>query len=278
MLVGLYLAIALFIAVLMHLKGQQLSTSLPFLFSQGLGKPQSHSLVGGFLAASGPVNRAWRFGHILFANSFQVLISFLYLFYNNILTCQVAADEFIRFLDKKKGKKALRVSSPKALQRSSFFLSLPWRYGVPQMALFTALHWLVSQSIFVVQTSAYRIAPTMSRVPTTDATRLGFSCVGIFWVVILATSLIATLFGHSYFRKYPTVPADFPRMATNSAAIDVVCRPAQGDTDAHLLPIWLGVVTYGLDYEGEGRVTFSTDKEMKAVDGGVQYELPILRH
>jgi hypothetical protein len=43
--------------------------------------------------------------------------------------------------------------------------------------------------------------------------------------------------------------------------------------DAHLLPIWLGVVTCGLDYEGEGLVTLSTDENMKAVSGRVQYDL-----
>jgi hypothetical protein len=44
--------------------------------------------------------------------------------------------------------------------------------------------------------------------------------------------------------------------------------------DVHLLLIWLGDVTYGLEYEGMGQVTFSTDKNMKAISGGAQYELP----
>lgn len=56
-------------------------------------------------------------GHVLFANMFQVLISLEYLFYNNILTSQVVADDFFRFLA---DKKALRVSSPRnLLQRST---------------------------------------------------------------------------------------------------------------------------------------------------------------
>lgn len=181
MLVGLFIALALFISTTLHLKGQSLPTDLLYLFSQGMGRARSHSLVGGFLAASGAISRSWRFGHILFANSFQVLVSFLYLFYNNILTSQVVADEFIRFLDKD-GKKALRVSSPQnSIQRSSYFLSLPWKYAIPQIIAFMLLHWLVSQSIFIVLTSAWNIVPDKARVPSTDATRLGFSCAGIFW-------------------------------------------------------------------------------------------------
>ena len=173
MLIGILIAIALLVATIMHLKGQRLPTDLPWIFSQGVGRAQSHSLVGGFLAASGAVSRAWRFGHILFANSFQVLVSFLYLFYNNILTRQVVADEFIRFLDKNEGKKPLRVSSPtNSVQRSSYFLSLPWKYAVPQMIAFMLLHWLVSQSIFVVLTSAWNIAPAKEQLPDMDATRL----------------------------------------------------------------------------------------------------------
>ena len=277
MLVGLLIAVALLVATFMHLKGQRLPTDLHFIFAQGVGRPQSHSLVGGILAASGAVSRAWRFGHILFANSFQVLVSFLYLFYNNILTRQVAANEFLRFLDPDRDRKGLRVSSPKnSQQRSSYFLSLPWRYAIPQMMAFMLLHWLVSQSIFIVLTSAWNIAPEPAPMPSENATRLGFSCAGIFLVLIVATTLVLGLAANSV-RKYRCkVPGFFPRMATNSAAIEAVCRPARDDYDAHLFPVKLGVVAPGPHYSGDckGRITFSSDREIQAPRGGVLYELP----
>jgi hypothetical protein len=228
MLIGLFVAVALLVATLMHLKGQRLPADLRFIFSQGVGRPQSHSLVGGILAARGAVSRAWRFGHILFANSFQVLVSFLYLFYNNILTRQVAADEFLRFLDGDTDRKALRVSSPKnSEQRSSYFLSLPWKYAIPQMIAFMLLHWLVSQSIFIVLTSAWNISPEEAPVPNDNSTRLGFSCAGIFLVLIVATTLVLGLVTNSVRRYSCKVPGFFPRMATNSAAIYAVSRPAR---------------------------------------------------
>lgn len=277
MLIGLFIAAALLVATLMHLKGQRLPTDLPFLFSQGVGRPQSHSLVGGILAASGAVSRAWRFGHILFANSFQVLVSFLYLFYNNILTRQVAANEFLGFLDADIDRKAVRVSSPKnSEQRSSYFLSLPWRYAVPQMIAFMVLHWLVSQSIFIVLTSAWTIVPEPAPLPNDNATRLGFSCAGIFLVLIVATTLVLGLVVNSVREYRCKVPDVFPRMATNSAAIDAVCRPAREDYEAYLFPVKLGVVAHGPDYSGicKGRITFSSDTEIQAPQGGVLYELP----
>src|SRR5437764_175972 len=61
---------------------------------------------------------------LLAANAYQLFVSFLYMFHNNILTRQLVADEWTRFL-RPEGKKPLRVSSPVGMQRSSYMLSLP---------------------------------------------------------------------------------------------------------------------------------------------------------
>ena len=233
--------------------------------------------MGGILAASCAVGRPWRFGHVLFANSFQVLVSFLYLFYNNILTRQVAANKFLGVLDEGIDRKALRVSSPKnSEQRSSYFLSLTWRYAIPQIIAFMLLHWLVSQSIFIVLTSAWTIAPEPAPLPNENATRLGFSCAGIFLVLIVATALVLGLVVNSVREYRCKVPDFFPRMATNGTAIDAVCRPARDDYDAYLFLVRLGVVAHGPDYLGDrkGRITFSSDTDIQAPRDAVLYELP----
>ncbi|KAJ7909785.1 hypothetical protein B0H13DRAFT_1616212 [Mycena leptocephala] len=82
------------------------------------------------------------------ANGPQVLVSFIYLSYNNILTRQLVADEWVRFV-RPCGKKPLRVSAPAGMQRSSYFLSLPMRYGVLLMANSMLLHSLISQGLFL---------------------------------------------------------------------------------------------------------------------------------
>jgi hypothetical protein len=52
-------------------------------------------------------------------------------------------------------RKTLRVSAPVGIQRSSYFVSMPLRYGIPLISTMSLLHWLVSQSLFVVATISY---------------------------------------------------------------------------------------------------------------------------
>jgi hypothetical protein len=65
--------------------------------------------MNGVLALENALSNKARVIHVMTANSFQILVSLLYLFYNNILTHQIIADELISFL---REKKALRASIP----------------------------------------------------------------------------------------------------------------------------------------------------------------------
>jgi hypothetical protein len=254
------------------LQKQHLPTSLPALWAQGFGKSNPNSLVRGPMMSRSNLRGADQLFQILFANAFQLLVSFLYLVYNNILTCQVVAGEMMRFLSE---KKALRVSSPKnATQRSSYFLSLPWSYAIPQMTAFVLLHWLVSQSVFTVQTTSYGPGPSGQRIPSTDASRIGYSTFAILLSSLLGSFLVLLLAANSL-RSYPNVPRDLPRMATNSAAIQANCHRPLQDWDAHLYLLRLGVVRHGVELKPgcEGRLTFSSDAEIEEPLGGVSYEI-----
>ena len=46
---------------------------------------------------------------------------------------------------------ALRVSAPQGIQRSSYFLSMPFRYSIPMLAIFSVMHWLLSQATFIIR-------------------------------------------------------------------------------------------------------------------------------
>jgi len=59
---------------------------------------------------------------VLLANSPQVMLSVLYLFYNSILTSMLLEREWNSLGVK---RQALRVSNPKGKQLSTHFLSLP---------------------------------------------------------------------------------------------------------------------------------------------------------
>ncbi len=76
----------------------------------------------------------------------------LYLTYNGLLTCMLVNEEWSGYA---KDRKTLRVSHPKGIQRSSYFISMPMKYGIPLMVANATLHWLVSQSMFVVNTTTY---------------------------------------------------------------------------------------------------------------------------
>ncbi|KAI8181002.1 hypothetical protein KHU50_002735 [Colletotrichum sp. SAR 10_65] len=90
--------------------------------------------------------------NVLLANTPQIVISFVYLFYNNVFTCMVMAHEYARFASV---RKPLRVTRPYGEQRSTFWLQLPYRYIVPIMLIMAFMHWSVSRSIYLVQLEIY---------------------------------------------------------------------------------------------------------------------------
>jgi hypothetical protein len=243
---GILLGLTMLCFALIHLRRLHISIKPSSLAAHGLGRTRPHSIVGGLLSFPNKADKrinSVRAAHVIVANSFQVMISFLYLFYNNILTRQVVAEEMLRFLRKRKG---LRVSSPTNItQRSSHFLSLPWKYAAFQMGAFMVLHWLVSQSIFTVQTRAHSPGPDGPRKPNVDTSRLGFSTIGIILSVGLGGVLTCALVLNSYRSYSIAVPEGFPLMATNSAAIEANCYGPVEDEDAYLYPVQLGVVKEG---------------------------------
>ncbi len=152
----------------MRLKRGGVDMSLSGIWKQGF-KVQATAMTDdlGPFSAAGPGTFARFMVNVLIVNSPQLLISFSYLFYNNILTRQLVANELVRFL-RPDGKKPVRVSSPRGMQRSSYFLSLPWKYSAPLMSLSILLHWLISQSIFLVQSSAFGPGADGARLPVYD--------------------------------------------------------------------------------------------------------------
>jgi len=65
-----------------------------------------------------------------------------------IFTSQLIAREWASYAAK---SNYLRVSVPVGNQRSTYFVSIPYRYGVPIIAVFAVEHWLLSQSTFIIR-------------------------------------------------------------------------------------------------------------------------------
>lgn len=216
------------------------------------------TLNGAFLVAGTTSGSFGSGSNVIIANFFQIFVSFIYLFYNNILTCQLVADEWTRFL-RPDGKKTLRVSSPRGMQRSSYTLSLPFKYSIPLAILMMAIHTLVSQSIFVVSLVGFGPGSNPARLPIFDKSSVGYSPLGMSLSLGLGTVMILALLAHSLTRRYPAVPEDFASMGMSSAAISALCQRPDEDSDASLFPLRLGVIPFtGNDGQETGRLMFST--------------------
>ena len=122
--------------------GQQFK--LPLML--GFGSVDIRALVG--TRASGVV------GNVLFANMGKAFLSIFYVSYNSLLTSLLLAYEWNQYSQHKKG---LRISSnPKGSQRSTYFLQLPYRFSIPFQVIWALLHWLISQSIYLVSLERFR--------------------------------------------------------------------------------------------------------------------------
>jgi len=125
------------------LSGQ--STSLASLAKVDIGAVSSNFLVrvNGNIGAHNSL-----IGYVLLANLPQLVLSAVHLLYNAHFTIMALSKEWSRFSTT---RKTLRVSYPKGAQRSTYFLNLPYRYALPLMFASGTLHWLVSQSLFLVR-------------------------------------------------------------------------------------------------------------------------------
>ena len=106
----------------------------------------------------------------MYANMWQVIVSFIYLGYNALLTCMLVGEEWAGFAHE---RKTLRVTHPRGIQRSSYFVSMPYKYGIPLMVANTVLHILISQSLFIVSIIAYR--PDLVELQDMSYTLVGYS-------------------------------------------------------------------------------------------------------
>ncbi|KAI1470550.1 uncharacterized protein F4812DRAFT_269841 [Daldinia caldariorum] len=262
-----------------RLKSQGMDIS--FLDIWSLGFEVNPSMIGHSFWKSQGEGGADIIGNVLVANLPQVLVSFIYLFFNSILTRQLVADEWTRFT-LPEGKKPLRVTSPVGMQRSTYFLSLPLKYSVVLMICSILLHWFISQGIFVVQTSSFGPGTNSERHSELDVSARGYSALGVLLAITLGAVLVLALMINSFARKYEGIPAGFQLIGMNSSGISLMCQRPDGDSDAHLFPVRIGVVPERENDEAEmqdiqeGRLVFSTAVDIEQPKAGSWYLQPAL--
>lgn len=167
--------------------------------------------------------------------------------------------EWLSYAHKRAG---LRVShAPNgSKQRSTYFLQLPYRFGIPLVVLSGTMHWLVSQSIFVV---AIDFSDERGQA-FNDVRALGYSPLAILAVVVLGACMIAAVVGVGFVR----FNGGMPLAGSNSLAISAACHGGEdgGKDDARQRVMW-GVVRTGID--GVGHCAFSAGEVEPVVKGRV---------
>jgi hypothetical protein len=156
----------------------------------------------------------------LVANIPHLLFSTLYFLINGVMTTMALSTEWSAFGVSRKG---LRISTPvKGSQRRARFLSLPRRYSLPLLGVSGLLHWLISQSIFLVRVlarDAYQRRDT-----SRDTTTVGWSPPAILTglaVGLLLPAGVACL-AVRFFKS------GMPVAGSCSLAIAAACHPEGG--------------------------------------------------
>lgn len=169
--------------------------------------------------------------NVVKANAPQLIVTFIYLLYNNVLTSMLMLSEYTSYA---KRRKPLRVSRPTHEQVSTYWLQIPLLYGLPLMASMAVLHWLMSRSIFVMQIDVYDIygRPDPSRVVDTD----GYSILAMILALSLAGVLVLALIALAFRRLDDGMPVAAPC----SIAIAAACHSPRGEEDG------LEVLQYGV--------------------------------
>ncbi|KAB8219931.1 hypothetical protein BDV33DRAFT_231229 [Aspergillus novoparasiticus] len=186
----------------------------------------------------------------LLANAPQVILSSLYYLINSILTCMLASAEYTSYSVR---RRYLRVSWPEGQQRSTYFLSLPYRFSIPTMAISAILHWLLSESIFYVRVYQYDTAGTLDETKTIST--CGMSPIAMIFTLSLVGLALVIIFGLAL-KRFPT---QMPLAGNCSLAISAACHPPLDDEDSALKPLMWGEVVISGASGKQGEVISGED-------------------
>ncbi|KAK2755702.1 hypothetical protein FQN54_005852 [Arachnomyces sp. PD_36] len=213
------------------------------LWDLGFGAVRANSLIAALVSWG----RSGLMRSVLLANIPQPILSFLYLLFNSLCTRMLLAKEWGSY---QLERKPLRVSEPRGQQRSSYFLQVPYRYAVPLLAMSSALHWGVSQSLFLARINVLRAGRE-----TEALTTCGYSPAAIIFTLIMISLLL--LGGIAL--RYKKIDSDMPIASSCSAAIAAACETsilAKEDNDP-TMPVQWGVVNFESAPDGKRHCCFT---------------------
>lgn len=263
-------ALILLISTFQQLESIGVSPSFAGLASQGVGRLNTKLML----------NRLSKTiqGNVLVANTPQLIVSLLYLLYNDLFTRVHIAAQWDSY---SRDRKMLRVMNMRQdqrntrsgfRQRSHYVLSLPLRISLPLLVAMMILHWLISQSIFLAIIGANDWM-TNGDTPMSNGypyLGLGYSPFAIILALLLGGLMVVGLWVNALATK---IGRNMPVVRSCSAAISAACHPPSWDEDACEKPLSYGVVEQPrIGQDGEiipGRVSFTSGPVHQLVKGGL---------
>ena len=151
----------------------------------------------------------------IIANTPQLVLSLVYITCNGLFTYMCVSAEWAGYVQEK--KRGLRVTNPAGQQRKTYQLSLPFRISIPLLVMSSTLHWLLSQSIYVVRLDFF----------TAEGTKSDNAINGIAWsplvltIFVAATVVLLLVLLAFSLRKFPP---GIPIVSGSSWAISAGCH------------------------------------------------------
>jgi hypothetical protein len=192
------------------------------------------------------------------ANTPQVLLSISYFSINRICTSICAANEWNNYARRKKG---LRVTSPSCEQRATHFLQIPFRWAIPLALTSGLLHWLLSQTLFLVRFEKRRMDGSIYPGSTCAC---GYSALSLSVFTLLFLLLFIVLLALLVMRTTAYVPP----AGHCSAVISAACHPPQDDMYAHLGKVQWGAIPNS-ESEGIGHCSLTSGPVIAPIEGNL---------
>jgi len=277
---GLTVACATILSItIKDISSNGLKTSLANL---GIGTFNPNALFSSNIFSSSTSSNVIRATVLI--NTPQLLFSFLYFTYNGLLTSMHIAHEWEQFalfpsdspsgfytgsiLSRLQSKlhtshRTLRVSNPRGLQRSTYWLSLPFRYSIPLACTSVLLHYLVSRALFLVRIDVYSYG---ARDEARDISACGFSPLSI--VLVIAILVVMLLVAGIFSRR--RLSSDIPLVAGNTAAISAACHDIGGEPDVATKELRWGVLYEAKSETGPGHCSLTSREDVtRPVEGRI---------
>lgn len=200
-----------------HTKGRGYSMSLSSLWELGLGRAHQDAIVIYDSVTS-------LIGVALLANIPQILLAAVWLLYMGIITSMFLAADWAIFGTK---GQPLMVNNARGQQRGTRLLGAPLGWGLSLLTLQVILHWLVSQSIFVISLNIHDPDGNLTQYRKEGPRFLncGYSPIAIIFTVIASVLLMLS----AMILACRKLPQDAPPVvATCSAAISAACHLPHG--------------------------------------------------